>query len=88
MVKKMLTMIVIFILITFEVVVLLVVTYPLKKPPPIDSLDFDTALGQDLSDLPETQPVTMRDGNTIAVCLHIDAVTLITLTSLRMIWRI
>ncbi|MDG1103828.1 MAG: alpha/beta fold hydrolase [Ascidiaceihabitans sp.] len=30
-------------------------------------MDFDTALGQGLSDLPDTQPVTMRDGNTIAV---------------------
>ncbi|MDA9361829.1 lysophospholipase [Ascidiaceihabitans sp.] len=30
-------------------------------------MDFDTALGQDLSDLPDTQPVTIRDGNTIAV---------------------
>jgi pimeloyl-ACP methyl ester carboxylesterase len=67
MVKKILTMIAISVLITFEVLVLLVVTYRIKKLPPIDSLDFDTALGQDLSDLPETQPVTMRDGNTIAV---------------------
>ena len=56
MVKKMLTMIAISALITFEVVVLLVVTYPIKKLPPIDSLDFDTALGQDLSDLPDTHP--------------------------------
>jgi hypothetical protein len=67
MVKKMLTMIVTSVLITFDVVVLWVVTDPLKKLPPIKSLDFDTALGQDLSDLPETQPVTMRDENTIAV---------------------
>jgi len=67
MVKKMLTMVVTSVLITLGVAVLLVVTDPIKKLPPIKSLDFDVALGQDLSDLPETQPATMRDGNTIAV---------------------
>ena len=67
MVKQMLTMIVTSVLITLGVAVLLVVTDPIKKRPPIESLDFDAALGQDLSDLPETQPVTMRDGSTIAV---------------------
>ena len=66
-VKKMLTMIFTSVLITLGVAVLLVVTDPIKKLPPIESLDFEAALGQDLSDLPETQPVTMRDGNTIAV---------------------
>jgi alpha-beta hydrolase superfamily lysophospholipase len=67
MVKKMLTMIVTSVLITLGVAVLLVVTDPIKMRPPIESLDFDAALGQDLNGLPETQSVTMRDGNAIAV---------------------
>ena len=54
MVKKMLTMIVISVLITLGVAVLLVVTDPIKMRPPIESLDFDAALGQDLNGLPET----------------------------------
>ena len=49
MVKKMLTMLVTSVLITFGVAVLLVVTDPIKKLPPIKSLDFDAALNQDLS---------------------------------------
>ena len=49
MVKKMLTMIVTSVLITLGVAVLLVVTDPIKMRPPIESLDFDAALGQDLT---------------------------------------
>ena len=67
MVKKMLTMIVTSFLITFGVAVLLVVTDLIKKRPPIESLDFDAALDQGLSDLPKTQQVTMHDSSNIAV---------------------
>lgn len=54
-------------IITPCVAVALVLSDPIKTLTPIQSLDFTDALAQDLSDLPPTQGVHMRDGYALPV---------------------
>ena len=67
MLSKIIKRVAISLCITGSVALGLVVTQHTKTLPEREGLNFSTAFAQDLSQAPETQPITMHDGATLAV---------------------
>lgn len=72
MVRKLIMVLLSSVFITLGIALVLIVSDPPKGLPQTESLDFTSALDQDLSDLPTLQTVKMRDGYDLPVRLYGD----------------